>query len=210
MDYSQYKQIQLRRKFWAFTHIKVTMTDAVGGAVIGFINSKVWKWKQDVRMFADESMQREILRIHARQAIAFKTTFDIIDSPSGQPAFVLQRRNLKSAFVRDHWNMMDVAGNQIGDIQETSSGLALARRWLEIIPYIGPFIGVALAFVVQTYVITYNTPSGPMVIGNIVHHKNPIIVKMTLDTTQAQVQVDSRIAIAAAVMLSIDDAVKSA
>jgi hypothetical protein len=204
MDYSQHKILEFRRKFLVLVGAQINVADPQDDKTIGFIRMKAWKLKEDVRLYTDESQSQEVFRIHARNVIDFGGTYDVFDSNSNQQLFTLRRKGLKSSFVRDHWDILDNSGNAIGDVQETSKGLAFVRRWLEIIPVVGPFIDLALAFAPQTYSITIN---GKQVAG-ITHRKNPFIVKMSLDRSMDQGNTDPRISMAATSLLSIIDASK--
>lgn len=73
----------------------------------------------------------------------------------------------------------------------------------------GEFVGLALAFVPQTYVIYANDNSGTSKLaGTINHRKNPIVVKLDLDTSGAEVVIDGRIPVAVVALLSVIDASK--
>lgn len=205
MDYSQYKQIEFRRKFWKLFGATIHMTDAGGTQELGLVQMKAFRLRSDITLYADRAQQYPIINIKARQAIALNYVFDVYDAQTGQPIFALERKGLKSAYVRDHWLLLDAAGNQFGEVIETSSNLAIMRRWLSMI---SDFAGLIFAFVPETYTIQ-TTMGQPQLIGNIVHRKNPFIVKMSLDTSQAQIAVDPRVAIASCVLLSIRDASKN-
>lgn len=209
MDYSQIKTFELRRKFWKFIGAEIDVTSPTVQGEVGFIKMKGWKLREDIRLFTDRTMQREVLQVHARQIIDFGATYDIIDSSNQQAFFSMRRKGLKSTFVRDHWMLFDVNNNQFGTIEETSSGLALARRWLEIIPYVGGIIGLILAFVPQTYTISLVQANGVAALaGTITHRKNPFIVKMLVDSSMAQIPVHPYVPLASGALLSVIDAVK--
>ncbi|MBC7581718.1 hypothetical protein H7097_02515 [Aeromicrobium sp.] len=206
MDYSQYKQLEFRRKFLKIFGAEIRMVSPANETqTLGIIKMKAWKLREDVRLFADESLQHEILRIGARQIIDIGATYDVFDSVTNQTLFSLKRQGLKSIFVRDHWYIMDAGGNQIGDVVETSGVLALVRRWLSLFSDIA---GLVFAFVPETYDITFGTDGQQTIGGKIVHRKNPFIVKMGLDTSMAQVQVDPRLPISIVSLLSVIDAAK--
>lgn len=203
MDYTQYKQIEFRRKFWKLFGATINMTDT-SGQQLGIIQMKAFRLRSDITLYADSSQQQPLLQIKARQAIALNYVFDVIDPATGQALFALERKGLKSAFVRDHWNLLDTAGNQFGEIIETSSSLAILRRWLS---FLNDILGLIFAFVAETYTIR-TIGDQPKLIGSVVHRKNPFLVKMGLDTSQADAQADPRIAVAACILLSIRDANK--
>lgn len=206
MDYSQYKKIEFRRKFWKLFGAEISVFDPVSESLIGFIKMKAWKLREDVRLYRDTTMQQEVFAIHARQIIDISATYDVIDTQSNQPIFALKRKGLKSFFVRDHWDILDTQGNIIGAIQETSSSLALLRRWLSMF---SDLFDLVFMFVSQTYDVTLNSGPTPALIAKITHRKNPVIVKMSVDTTMAQPGVDPRIVLASASMLSLIDAAKN-
>lgn len=205
MDYSQYKQLEFRRKFWKIFGATIRMTDAGGAQQLGVVQMKAFRLRSDITLYADSAQHVPVFNIKARQAIALNYVFDVFDPRTGQPIFGLQRQGLKSAFVRDHWLLLDTTGNQFGEIIETSSNLAIFRRWLS---FISDLAALIFAFVPETYTIR-TTNGQPQLIGNITHKKNPFIVKMSLDTSQAQMAIDPRVAIASCVLLSIRDASKN-
>ena len=209
MDYSSYKQLEFRRKFWKIAGAEISITDPNNQQEVGYIRMKAWKLREDIRILRDRTSQQELVQIHARQIIDLGATYDVTESASGQLLFSAKRKGLKSIFVRDHWDLLDGNGNPFGELQETSSGLALARRWLELLPG-GDIIGLIFAFVPQSYEIRTLQPDGTKaLIGTVLHRKNPFIVKMSLDTSMAQVQVNPYLPMAMTALLSIIEAAKN-
>lgn len=209
MDYTQLKQLEFRRKFWRLVGAEIYIDDPASQAEVGYIKMAAWKLREDIRIYTDKTMQREILQIHARQIIDFGATYDVTDSSNGQQAFSLKRKGFKSALLRDHWDLLDNNGNVFGSVEETSSTLALVRRWIELFPF-GDLIGLIFAFIAQTYEIRITQADGSNAIaGTITHRKNPFVVKMSLDLTTAQVPVHPMVPLASVAMLSIIDAVKN-
>lgn len=210
MDYSQYKQLEFHRKFWRLFGAEIFINDPASKQELGYIKMKAWKLREDIRVFTSRAMQQELVQIHARQIIDFGATYDVTDSASTQLLYSARRKGLKSTFVRDHWDLVDVNSAPFGTVQETSSGLAIARRYLEIIPYVGDILGLVFAFVPQTYQITIVQPDGSNALaGTITHRKNPIIVKMLLDTSAAQVTLHPYITLSITSLLAIIDANKN-
>jgi hypothetical protein len=209
MDYTKLKKLEFRRKFLKIVGAEIFIDDPATETEVGYIKMKAWKLREDIRIYTSRAMEREIAQIHARQIIDFGATYDVTDSATGQVAFALRRKGLKSALVRDHWDIQDEGGNVIGSVQETSGTLALIRRWIELVPY-GDLLGLLFAFIVQTYEIRTKQADGSEALaGTIVHRKNPFVVKMSLDTSLAQAPVQPLIPLAATAMLSIIDAAKN-
>lgn len=206
MDYSQYKILEFRRKYWKLFGAEISVTDASGASLVGLIRMKAWKLREDIRLYPDAQSQQELLRIHARQIIDFGATYDVFEGEAVAPSFSLRRKGLRSTFVRDHWLILDAQEQQIGEVQETSGGLALARRYIGIIPYVGELIDLALAFAPQTYAI--RDMSGQS-LGVVTHRKNPFLVKMQLDRSAAPADSNPMVGVAVTALLSVMDANKN-
>ncbi|HZD95793.1 MAG TPA: hypothetical protein VE133_16145, partial [Candidatus Sulfotelmatobacter sp.] len=107
------------------------------GNALAFLRKKVFTWKDEVRVFTDETQSLELLHIKARKIIDWGTAFDVTDSINQQKVGVLKRRGWKS-LVRKEWILMDAFDQEIGTIKEDSMLLAFVRRFL-------------IAFIPQTY-----------------------------------------------------------
>ena len=212
MDYSQYKVLEFRRKFFKFKGASISIFDPVSQALVGFVGSKGWTFRAGVGVYTDMSRQHELVHIGRRlgQGINLKPLYDVTDTATGALLSTLRFRGLKTYLARGHVDLLDSQGNQYGYVQETSSQVAIMRRWFGLLGGIGDLLELAFAFVPQTFDIVYTSPTGPQLVGKIVHRKNPIIVKMSLDTTQAQMHLDPRVSIAICTILSVLDANKNA
>ncbi len=210
MDYSQHTKLEFRRKFWKFFGASISVNDADTEDAIGYIEMQAWKLREDIRLYSDNTKQHELLRIHARSIIDFGATYDVFESSSDTLLFSLRRKGLRSTFVRDHWDIMDANDTMIANVQETSGGLALVRRYVGIIPFVGPIADLVLMVAPLTY--TINSMLGGAVTGvgaRITHRKNPFVVKMGLDMTGVEAPIDPRIGISVAALLSVIDATKN-
>jgi len=206
MDFSQYKTLEFRRKFFKIFGAEISIIEPENHRLVGFVKLKAWRLREDIRIYSDKTRSQELMGINARQIIDFGATYDVTDSTTAEPLFSVRRKGLKSTFVRDHWDINNVAGEVIGALQETSSGLALARRYVGIIPILGEIIDLFFAFIPQTYSILDNHKT---IIATITHRKNPFIVKMRLDIHKTSNVIDPRVGIAIATLLSVIDASKN-
>src|SRR5262245_28344670 len=76
------------------------------GEVIGFSNQKVFKLKEDIRIYSDDSMADEVLTIKARQIIDFSAAYDIVDSRESRKVGAARRKGFAS-IMRDSWEILD-------------------------------------------------------------------------------------------------------
>jgi hypothetical protein len=175
-------QFTIRRKVLTLLGAKFHIYNAQGD-LIGFSRQKAFKLKEDIRVYTDESMSRELLAILARQVIDFGAAYDVIDSASGQKVGALRRSGLKSLF-RDQWLVLDEDDRQIGVIQEDNQLLALVRRFVtNLIP--------------QSYNLL---DSSGRALALMHRHFNPFVQKLTVTVQDAET-VDPHLVLAAGILL---------
>lgn len=123
----QHNRYLLKRQVFALTG-KFRIYDPAGSLVM-FSEQKMFRLREDIRVFADESKTQEVLMIRARQIMDFSAAYDVIDSATGQKYGALRRKGIRS-ILRDEWEVLDAGDQTIGMLFEDSVGLALLRRLL--------------------------------------------------------------------------------
>jgi len=155
------------------------------GTQIGFLKQKLFKLKEDIRLYTDESMTQELLLIKARSIIDFSAAYDVTDPRTQQKVGTLKRKGMKS-IIRDEWLILDAADREIGLLQEDSSALALFRRLIDL----GSLIP-------QSF--TFSMDGQP--IGEAKQNFNPFVRKLNVDMTRDPGRKLDRRLVAAAVVL---------
>jgi len=122
-----HKQYVLKRQAIALTG-KFRFYDPMGNLVL-FSEQKMFKLKEDIRVYGDEAKSQELLVIKARSVIDFSAAYDVLDGATGQKVGVLRRKGLKS-ILRDEWEVLDVNDNVVGMLFEDNMTLAMLRRLL--------------------------------------------------------------------------------
>jgi uncharacterized protein YxjI len=155
------------------------------GRLVLFSEQKMFKLREDIRVYSDESKTQEVLMIKARQIIDFSAAFDVVDSATGQKVGALRRKGLASIF-RDEWEILDVGDNVIGRLFEDSMGLALLRRFLtNLIP--------------QNYDITMGTDR----VADLKQAFNPFAYQLNIDfSMDISKRLDRRLGLAAGILLA--------
>jgi hypothetical protein len=157
--------------------------DELGNA-LAFLRKKVFTWKDEIRLFTDETQSLELLRIKARKIIDWGAAFDVTDSINNQKVGVLKRRGWKSV-LRKEWLILDALDQEIGRIREDSAMLAFVRRFVT-------------ALLPQTY--TFEIAGRQ--IGTAVQNWNLFAPRMSVDVTaDPGKQLDRRLVVAAVVLL---------
>jgi hypothetical protein len=94
-----------------------------------FSQQKMFRLKEDIRAYSDESRSEEILYIQARQIIDFSAAYDVYDSQEKNRVGVLRRKGFNS-LVRDEWELLDARERYLGTIVEDNLTNAILRRML--------------------------------------------------------------------------------
>lgn len=158
---------------------------APDGSLAFYSQQKAFKLKEDIRVFTDESMSRELLVIMARGIIDLGMTYDVFDAAAGAPVGSLRRKALKS-ILKDEWVFMDAQGREIGVISEDNAALAILRR--TVLGWMCPQ--------------TYDGTVGGRAVCHFHRNFNPFVSKVTLDfRVDAAGLLDRRLGIAAAILL---------
>lgn len=179
----QSNQYLLKRQVFALTG-KFRVFDPNGNLLL-FSEQKMFKLREDIRVYADEAKTQEVLAIKARQIIDFSAAYDVIDSATGQKVGALRRKGLAS-MLRDEWEILDVNDNVLGKLFEDSMGLALLRRFLTgLIP--------------QNYDLLF----GETRVADYRQNFNPFTYQLNIDfSMDAAHQLDRRLGIAAGILLA--------
>jgi len=123
----QHRSYLLKRQVFSLTG-KFRFYDPNGNLVM-FSEQRMFKLREDIRVYSDENKTEEVLSIKARQIIDFSAAYDVVDTAMNQKIGTLRRRGW-SSMLRDEWQVLDANENQIGALVEDSMGLALLRRFL--------------------------------------------------------------------------------
>jgi uncharacterized protein YxjI len=180
----QFPNYLLRRQAIALTG-KFRFYDPAGRMIM-FSEQKMFRLREDIRVYSDESKTQEVLSIKARQIMDFSAAYDVVDAGLNQKVGVLRRRGLRS-ILRDEWEVLDANDQVIGKLFEDSVGLAMLRRLL---------LGSLLP---QNYDITV----GESRVADLKQRFNPFRYELDLDfTMDAGRLLDRRLGIAAAILLA--------
>lgn len=102
-----------------------------------FVEQKRFKFKEDIRFFTDDTKTTELLRIKARQRFDPRARYDVT-APDGSKIGEIQKVFGKS-LLRSTYTMFDAAGNETATVQEQKLWVALFRRLVGFVPYVGDY-----------------------------------------------------------------------
>lgn len=181
----QYNQYLLKRQVFALTG-KLRFYNPQEQLVL-FSEQKMFKLREDIRIFSDEQKSQEVLAIKARQIIDFSAAYDVIDSASGQKVGALRRKGLRS-ILRDEWEVLDPNDQVVGLLFEDNMTQALLRRLL-----LGSWLP-------QNYDLTMSEQR----VADLKQRFNLFRYEMDIDFSMDSVRrLDRRLGLAAATLLAI-------
>ena len=121
-DYCDYL---VRRKVLTFFGAKLHVFDPRGD-LAAFAHMKTFRLKEDIRVYADERMDTELMRINATSALDATTTYDVVESATGRKVGALQWSGVEG-FIRKKWDILDPRDDNAGKVVEASSVTAFFR-----------------------------------------------------------------------------------
>jgi len=180
----QFSSYLLHRQMFALTG-KFRFYEPSGNLVM-FSEQKMFKLREDIRVYADEEKTQEVLSIKARQIIDFSAAYDVVDTAYNQKVGTLRRQGW-SSMLRDEWQVLDANDNQIGILFEDSMRMALLRRFL-----LGSWLP-------QNYDITLGETRVADLRQNFNLFRYELNIDFTMDPSQ---KLDRRLGIAAGILLA--------
>src|SRR4051812_9884271 len=136
VDPNQHDHFVLRQKFAPVVN-RYQFSVAEGEEPFCFVEQARFKFKEDIRFFADESKTTELLRIKARQRFDPRARYDIT-APDGSRVGEIQKV-FGASLLRSTYTLFDPAGNEVCTVREHSLPKAIFRRAVEFVPYVGSY-----------------------------------------------------------------------
>jgi uncharacterized protein YxjI len=119
-------------------HYEFSLPGADGqpGEPVSFVEQQRFKFKEDIRFYADDTKQQELLRIKARQRFDPRARYDV--TAAGTKIGEIQKV-FGASLMRSTYTLFDAEGNEVARANEKSLAVALFRRLVDLVPYVGGF-----------------------------------------------------------------------
>jgi uncharacterized protein YxjI len=181
----QYDRYLLKRQVFALTgKIRVYTPD---GSLAAYSEQKMFRLREDIRLYADDQKQQELIWIQSRQILDFAAAYDVVDTSQATKIGALRRKGFRS-LVRDKWEILDANDVPVGELWEDSAAKALVRRLL---------LGSLLPQ-------RYDVIIGEQVVAQFAQRFNLLRYELDLDfSADLSKRLDRRLGLAAAVLLGI-------
>jgi hypothetical protein len=119
----------VKQSYWSFLG-RVTRVFAPDGSLVAYVKRPIFKWKEELMIYADEAQTQPLLTVKARHAIAINMVRDVFDAGTGELVGSIRQRGFKSMF-RDTWDILDPGEQVVGLMQE--DGSSFLRRLFPIL-----------------------------------------------------------------------------
>jgi len=190
IDPNQHDVFTIKQRFAAvINRYEISLPEAPD-APFAFVEQKRFKLKEDIRFYTDDSKTEELWRIVARQRFDPAARYDVTTA-QGEKLGEIQKVFGKS-LLRSTYKIYD-GGDEI-TVTERSLGVAIGRRAVDFVPYIGDFAN----WLPIPYDFTYSR--GEALVGSHVRARMKLRDTYTLDLSgDPERALDRRLALALAV-----------
>ena len=140
VDPNQHDRFVLRQRIRPVINqyeISLPGPDAEPGEPVCFVEQARFKFKEDIRFYADDSKQVELMRLKARQRFDPRARYDITDDRGGKIGEI--QKVFGESLLRSTYRLYDASGAEVAVARERSVFVALLRRLVGFIPYVGDY-----------------------------------------------------------------------
>lgn len=111
-----------------------------GGNMIGYVKQKMFKLKEDINIFTDESQTQQRFNIKADRVIDFSARYNFTDNQGNQIGSI-KRQGMRSIW-KANYDIFDAGGNPVFKINEESGWVKVVDSLVGEIPLVGMFTGL--------------------------------------------------------------------
>ncbi len=140
VDPNEHDRFILRQRFRFVVNeyeFSLPQADGTAGPPFCFVKQKAFKFKEDIRFYTNESQSEELMRIKARQRFDPRARYDVT-AADGTKLGEIQKVFGKS-LLRSTYKIYDSAGAEAAIATEQNIFIALFRRVVGLVPFIGGF-----------------------------------------------------------------------
>ncbi|HEY0428001.1 MAG TPA: hypothetical protein VGC76_09485 [Pyrinomonadaceae bacterium] len=117
---------------------QIRITDA-GGQMLGYVKQKMFKLKEDIQVFSDDTQTTQLFGIKADRIIDFSAKYNFTDR-NGAPLGSIRRRGMRSIW-KAHYEIYDARENLIMEIHEENAWVKVVDALVGEVPIVGMFTG---------------------------------------------------------------------
>jgi uncharacterized protein YxjI len=107
------------------------------GEPVCFVEQARFKFKEDIRFYTDDGKGEELMRLKARQRFDPRARYDVTDAAGGKIGEI--QKAFGESLLRSTYRLYGPAGEEVAIARERSMPVALLRRAVDFVPYIGAY-----------------------------------------------------------------------
>jgi uncharacterized protein YxjI len=139
-DPNQHDRFVLRQRIRPMINqyeITLPGPDGEPGDPVCFVEQARFKFKEDIRFYADDTKTVELMRLKARQRFDPRARYDITDDRGTKIGEI--QKVFGESLLRSTYRLYNPGGAEVATARERSVFVALLRRAVGFIPYIGDY-----------------------------------------------------------------------
>lgn len=102
--------------------------------LIGFCKQKLFKLKEDIRIYTDENMTNELLKVKQKNILDWSGTFKVKDPIEGRIGFV--GRKAWKSILKDTWKIWNKDQKEVAELKEGGGALVILRRIFSFLRFV--------------------------------------------------------------------------
>ena len=110
------------------------------GQPLLFVKQKKMKIKEDIRFRLTPDGEPHLFRIKSKTVFEFAGRHEVLDD--ADVVIGSLGKAFGKSLLRSHWHVYDAAGTQVLEGHEASWVIALVRRFIDLVPFIGDWLSV--------------------------------------------------------------------
>ena len=137
----------VEQKITAFVNkYKVFAANEAGekGELMALAQQKRLAFKEKVTFYSDEAKSNELFTFRAEKVLDVHGRY-LVEDMSGKMLGGFRKQFKKSLFVSS-WMVIDADGNDVYEVKEGNVALAVLRRFLAFVPYVGDILEIIIKF----------------------------------------------------------------
>jgi uncharacterized protein YxjI len=111
--------------------------DGTPGEPFCFVEQRRFAFKEDIRFYSDDTKQQELMRLKARQRFDPRARYDITEADGSKIGEI--QKVFGASLLRSTYALFGTAGQEVATASEKSLAVALFRRLVGFVPYVGNF-----------------------------------------------------------------------
>jgi uncharacterized protein YxjI len=111
--------------------------DGQPGEPVAFVEQKRFAFKEDIRFYADDTKSQELMRLKARQRFDPRARYDVTAADGSKIGEI--QKVFGESLLRSTYKLYDAGGAETAKARERSLAVALIRRLIGLVPFIGGF-----------------------------------------------------------------------